>query len=282
VLRGVFMGLLTLLGFLGGSVSSAGQQGATIRVTVSTDGGAPVPQAEVRIVGNPALVGLPAPNGTFTFRDVAPGTYRISVTSRGFKDKVLSDVIVVEGQTIELKVRLEQAPPRASDFRTHEDLRNPDLYSEHLRDLGQPALCHEPIPDQAEWYRFLWVPTFDHPVLLRVDVDSDGIANLLTVVWSGEGGYEWAKPLKTHKKLTWDEQGDLFAAMADIGFWTLPSEVEGSPNVIVLDGTEWLIEGVKDGKCHVVIRYSTPLTRFFEEQFLANVAKVKPYYHQGH
>lgn len=128
----------------------------------------------------------------------------------------------------------------------------------------------------------LVVPTFEHPVFLRVDVNSDGIATLITVVWSGDGGYEWGKSLKTERKLTSMEQGDLFAVMADIGFWTLPSAVEESPHVIVLDGTEWFIEGVKGGKCHVVTRYSSPLTRLFQDQFLANVAKVPPYYHQAH
>jgi hypothetical protein len=176
----------------------------------------------------------------------------------------------------------QQTPPNASDFRVRESHLNSNLYSEHLKDLGQPALCHEPIPEQAEWYRFLWVPTFEHPVFLRVDLESGEIANLVTVVWSGHGGYEWGKPLRTERKLTSDEQYDLFAAMADIGFWTLPSEIEGPPNMFVLDGTEWLIEGVKDGKCHVVTRNSSPLRRLFEDQFLAKVAKLRPYYQRGH
>jgi hypothetical protein len=172
----------------------------------------------------------------------------------------------------------QQAPPKASDFRIHETLLNSDLYSRHLKDLGQPVFCHEPIPEQAEWYRFLWVPTFEHPVLLRLDLDSGGIANLVTVLWSGQGGYEWGKPLRTERRLSSDEQYDLFAAMADIGFWTLPSQIEGPPNIIHLDGTQWLIEAVKDGKCHVVTRYSSPLTELFQREFLAKVAKVRPYY----
>jgi hypothetical protein len=250
-------------------------------VTVSDDNGAVVPGAEVRVVGNPALIGLPAPNGTFTFRDVAPGRYRINVTCRGFKDEIL-DVVIVEGQTTDLRVKLVQGPPKSSDFQIHETLVNLNLYSDRLKDLKQPPLCDEPIPEETEWYRFFWVPTFEHPIFLRVDLNSDGIANLLTVVWSGQGGYEWGKAVKTERKLTTEEQQDLFAVMADIGFWTLPSEVENPPNIIALDGTEWLIEGVKGGKCHVVTRYSSPLTRLVQDQFLANIAKVRPYYHQRH
>jgi len=128
----------------------------------------------------------------------------------------------------------------------------------------------------------MWVPTFKHPVFLRVDVDSDEVANLLTIVWSGDGGYEWGKPLKTQRKLTQEEQSDLFETLADLGFWTLPSQVERPPTIIVLDGTEWLIEGVRDGKCHVVTRYSSPLTDLFKTQFLAGVAKLQPYYKSEH
>lgn len=157
MLRRVLIAVVTSSICLGGlSVSCVGQERAAVRVTVSDDTGAAVLGAEVRVVGNASLLGLPAPNGTFTFRDVVPGTYRISVANRGFKDKIVSDVVVVEGQTTDVRVKLEPAPPQASDFRIHETLLNSNLYSERLKDLGQPGLCHEPIPEQAEWYRFLW------------------------------------------------------------------------------------------------------------------------------
>lgn len=260
------------------SVPCAGQQISSIRVTVIDAHGAPVPGAEVRIDGQPSLIGLPAPNGTFSFKRVPPGTYQVTVKYPGFRDKILSDVVVTEGNTTALEIKMEQGPPKAADFRIHQTLQDANLYSDRLTELGQPAFCQDPVPELAEWYRFLWVPTFDHPVLLRVDIASDGVGTLLTHVWSGDGGYEWGKSARNVRKLTEVEQGDLFATLADIGFWTLPSQIEGSPNEVILDGTEWAIEGVKDGKCHVVTRYSTPLTRLFQTQFLAAVAKLKPYY----
>jgi len=246
-------------------------------VTVIDVQGAAVLGAEVRIVGQPSLIGLPAPNGTFLFKGVHPGTYQVTANYPGFRDKTLSGVIVTEGNTTEVEIKMEQAPPKAADFRIHQTLQDVHLYSERLTELGEPAFCQEPVPELTEWYRFLWVPTFDHPVFLRVDVATDGVA-LLTRVWSGDGGYEWGRSAKAVRKLTEEEQMDLFATLSDIGFWTLPSQVEGPPNLVILDGTQWAIEGVKDGKCHVVTRYSSPLTRFFQTQFLASVAKVKPYY----
>jgi len=76
-----------------------------------------------------------------------------------------------------------------------------------------------------------------------------------------------------------DEEIDLFATLVDIGFWALPAQVDNT-DTIVLDGTDWLIEGVKGvkgGKCHVVSRYSSPLTDVVSAQFLTNIAKLKPY-----
>jgi hypothetical protein len=273
----ILIALAMLSSYLGVvSIPCAAQQTSSIHVNVVDGQGAVVSEAEVRVMSLP--IGLPAPDGSVLFKNVAPGTYQISATARGFRDETVSDVVVVVGKTTELTIELKQAPPKASDFRIHETLEDVHLYSKTLTDIGQPLLCSQPIPTDKEWYRFMWMPTFDHPAFLRVDIDSEGTGILLTQVWSGAGGYEWGKSAKHARKLTSDEESDLFLTLADIGFWTLPSQVEYPPNELVLDGTDWLIEGVKDGKCHIVTRYSTPLTDFFEEQFLVRVAKLKPYY----
>jgi Carboxypeptidase regulatory-like domain len=257
----------------------AGQQNSSIRVTVIDDRGAAVLGAEVRILGLPTLVGTPAPNGTVSFKGVPPGTYQISTKYRGFRDKVVAGVVVVEGKPIELAIKLEPAPPKASDYRIHQELLDAaHFYSKLLTDIEQPLLCSESISDSTERYRFLWVPTFEHPILLRIDIDPDGTATLLSYIWKGQGGYEWGKSERNRRKLTSEEEMDLFGTLADIGFWSLPAQVENPPNLIVLDGTEWFIEGVRDGGCHVVSRYSSPLTELFEQQFLARVAKLSPYY----
>ncbi len=258
--------------------ASAAQQSSSIRVTVVDYQGAVVAQAEVRLLELPAVIGIPSPNGNVSFKGVPSGTYHVSAKRWGFRDKVVAGVVVDDGKTTELTIKLEQAPPKASDFKVHQELLDAHLYSKPLTDIGQPLLCPEPASEPTESYRFIWVPTFEHPVLLRVDIAVDGTATLLSYVWSGQGGYEWGKPVRKIRKLTLEEESDLFASLADIGFWGLPAQVEDPPNEIVLDGTEWLIEGVRDGKCHVVTRYSSPLTELFEEQFLAKVAKITPYY----
>lgn len=256
----------------------AGQQSSSIRVTVVDDRGAMVARAEVRVLELPALIGIPSPNSSVLFNGVPPGTYQISAKHWGFTDKVVAGVVVDDKKTTELTVKLEQALPKASAFKFHQELLDAHLYSEPLTTLGQPLLCAESSSGGAEWYRFMWVPTFEHPVFLRVDIGPDGTGTLLSYIWNGHGGYEWGKAVRNLRKLTSQEEWDLFATLADIGFWGLPAQVENPPNEIVLDGTEWFIEGVRDGKCHVVTRYSSPLTELFEEQFLARVTKISPYY----
>jgi len=280
--RAIPISLAILSGFLGAlSRPCSAQQGSIVRVTVVDDTNAAIPGAGLRIVGQNSLTGLAGSNGIGMFSGVAPGTYQIIATSRGFRDKTLSGVVVADGKTTELRITLELVPPKASDFQVQATYLNPGMYSQPLKEIGQPLLCQQSVPEHTERYRFIWAPTFDHPVFLQVDFDEDGAATLLMAVWSGQGGYDWGKPVKNLRKLTRDESEDLFATLADIGFWTLPSKVEAPPYMTILDGTNWFIEGVKDGSCHVVARYGSPLTQVFEDQVLVKVAKLKPYYKQN-
>lgn len=257
--------------------SGTAQQTSSLRVTVIDNFDAAVPKAEVRIVELPSIVGIPSPTGTFSFKGIPAGTYQVSAKYPGFKDKIVDGVLVEDGNTTAITVKLERGPPKASDFRLYQELSDPRAYSKALTDIGQPPLCGDSPSDREERYRLLWVPTFTRPIFLRVDIEPDGTATLLTYVWKGAGGYEWGKPVRNLRKLSFVEQSDLFATLADIGFWTLPAQVEDPPNKVVLDGTDWFIEGVKSGQCHVVRRYSTPLTELFSSQFLKNIAKIKPY-----
>ena len=252
------------------------QQNPSLRVTVADHQGASIPDSAVHIVGLDRI-GIPAPNGTVLFKDIPPGSYSVSIVSAGFKDKVVTGIVVTIGKTTEVSVILEQAPPKASDYKISEALPSPRLYAKQLTGIGQPLLCPDSVSTGSEWYRFLWVPTFSPPVFIRIDIQLDGTAELLTYTWKGQGGYDWGKQEKVLRKLTSEEEGELFYSLADIGFWSLPAEVDLPPNVVVLDGTEWFFEGVKGGNCHVVRRYSSPLSSLVARQFLGAIAKVKPY-----
>lgn len=275
-MRNVTCASLSLLWFVGFSVSCLSQQSSSLRVTVVNSQGHSIFMAEVHIEGLDRM-GLPSPDGTVLFKDVPPGSYSVSVVRSGFRDTAVAGVTVTAGKTTELTVKMEQAPPKASDYKIYETLPSRHLYAKELAEISQPLLCPDTVSGGREWYRFLWVPTFSPPVFLRIDIEPDGTAELLTYTWEGQGGYDWGKPEKKVRKLSWEEEGDLFYSLADIGFWSLPAKVDLPPDVVVLDGTHWLLEGVKGGKCHVVIRDSTPLNGLVARLFLGGIAKLKPY-----
>lgn len=278
-MRKVILGqlLLTLLWFLVGLADCIGQQTSSIRVTVTDEQGAVVAGTEVGLVEAPNLIGRAATNGIAVLENVPAGTYQVRTVHKGFREEVIAGVVVVEGKTTVLTVKMRQAPPAKSDFTVTQELPEPQrYYSDHLAEIAQPLLCAQTGSGRGEWYRFIWVPTFYRPIFLRIDIGPDGTATLLSYVWRGPGGYEWGKTTRSLRKLTLGEESDLFATLADVGFWALPSQVE-NPRTVVVDGTEWLIEGVKDGKCHVVTRDSSPLTDVVATQFLKNVANLDPY-----
>ncbi len=253
-----------------------GQQTGSLRVIVLDEQGAVIPRANIRVGDLDTSTGS---DGVASIERLTPGTYQVTAKFRGFRDGTTSDVVIVGGKQTEVTITLGLAPPNPSDIRTSQTLdpRRHSRYSKFLQQVKEPELCQQAIrPIHA--YRFLWLPTFAHPVFIRVDIQPDGTALLRLITLSGEGGYAWGT-VQTDKsrKLSWEEEADLFITLADIGFWTLPTRVE-DPFLRVLDGTDWLIEGVRDGNCRLVDRYSSPLTDMFSQRFLSAMAKLKPYY----
>jgi hypothetical protein len=136
-----------------------------------------------------------------------------------------------------------------------------EWYTKHLRAMQEPtlwALC--PIDLSTTVYRLLWLPTFGHPVCVRI-VRSGAITALHATRLSGRGGYEPGK-IAVKKQLELNEaQWDGFVRkLAQANFWTLPTRIniltfDGRP-VIGLDGDRLILEGVLGGKYHIVDRHS--------------------------
>ena len=155
--------VLIFLWFVVVSISCAAQQNSSLRVTVMNSQGTSLSFAEVHIVGVDR-VGLPAPNGTVLFKDIPPGSYSVIATRPWFRDKVVAGVVLAGGKTTELTILMEQAPPKASDYKISGTLASPRFYSGALSEINQPLLCPDSVSEGKEWYRFLWVPTFSQPV----------------------------------------------------------------------------------------------------------------------
>jgi hypothetical protein len=115
---------------------------------------------------------------------------------------------------------------------------------------------HEPVLDNytgsKEIYRFTWLRTFDHPVTIRVE-KQNGIAKMFVKESNGQSGYDPGRLIRdTSADISAEDWQDLIELFQATGFWQLHTEEENMGK----DGSEWLIEGVKDGRYRFIYRWS--------------------------
>jgi len=127
-------------------------------------------------------------------------------------------------------------------------------YGAHLRSLGEPVLCGEKGTGQTI-IRLTWLPSFHPSVVVRVERHSTRY-RLEAKIESGAGGYEpghLVRDTVTTLSATDAEEFERLLEAAD--FWRLPT-VPASDGTVGLDGAQWVIEGLSDGRYHVVDRWT--------------------------
>jgi hypothetical protein len=131
------------------------------------------------------------------------------------------------------------------------------VYAYHLGIFREPSLLRESQEGGLQSYRFLWLRTFHHAVVIRVDVLNDGTGTLITKISSGEAGF--GSPGRKviddiSRSLSKAEVKSLLTLFSETHFWAIPT----AENVHETgeDGSDWVMEGVRDGKYHVVSRWS--------------------------
>ena len=86
-----------------------------------------------------------------------------------------------------------EAPPDVvddDDRYVDDTLLNPEPVGEKdPLDLFKEPSLWDPSTGHTETYRFILMPSFDHPVLVKLWRDTDG-AKLITKFLSGKGGYD--------------------------------------------------------------------------------------------
>lgn len=146
-------------------------------------------------------------------------------------------------------------PQRVLEDDAQGDSFRSNWYSKNLKALEEPSLLQKANASSAESYRFVWLRTFHHPVIVRVDIRADGRAELTTKVSSGAGGYEPGKLIEnTSRPLTQQQTEKFLTTIQRLRFWDLPTHE--TPFAVGCDGSQWIIEGVKGGKYHVVDRWT--------------------------
>jgi hypothetical protein len=133
--------------------------------------------------------------------------------------------------------------------------------------FNEPPVLPVDDPD-VEIYRMTFIPTFFNPIKIRVEKrKADYI--LIAKRLSGQGGFE-VGTLKTERRrlLKAAEWQQLIALLTQAGFWDMPyTDKEREPKEkgeleICLDGSEWVLEGVKHGRFHAVNRYCPDVRSF--------------------
>jgi hypothetical protein len=137
------------------------------------------------------------------------------------------------------------------------DLRGDDFkanwYSAQLHALQEPSLLELAKHGEAESYRFLWLRTFHHPVSIRVELQADGSWIVVTKIASGRGGYgPGTLTTNTSRKLTTQEAHSFLSNVEKGGFWNAPNPINDQAG---MDGSQWIVEGIKTGHYHVVDRW---------------------------
>jgi hypothetical protein len=124
-------------------------------------------------------------------------------------------------------------------------------YSRHLQAMGEKSLLD--ISDaETEVYRFLWLRTADEPIFVRVERRRDEI-NLFTKELDGLGGFDPGKVLRSSEiNLKREEFNDFLMRLEAADYWNLPTDNKQGGH----DGAEWILEGVKNGRYHIVERWS--------------------------
>ena len=131
-------------------------------------------------------------------------------------------------------------------------------YPKHWDAADEPSLYErttKTIPAEASTLRFTWLPTFDHPVIVRIE-RSGSNARLVAKKLSGQGGYEPGTiEREIDRPLTSLELAKLDLILSQTKILELrATNCDGGT-----DGSQWIVEGV-DHKGYVFVNRFSPNT----------------------
>lgn len=139
--------------------------------------------------------------------------------------------------------------PKVSSFEN-------DWYSKHWEAAQEPSLYQlskgGSKPAQISVLRFTWLPTFHHPVIVRIEV-APGFTTIIAKELSGAGGYDPGTiKRQIARTLSSAEARQLADAMAKASpFNEPPAKCE-----LGLDGSQWMLERYDKGGFDYASRWS--------------------------
>jgi hypothetical protein len=130
-----------------------------------------------------------------------------------------------------------------------------DWYSQHLIAMGEDPLGPVALRDRdATIYRLLWLPSFHHPVCVRVERKGEE-ARLRATVLDGKGGYDPGQiAIERRFRVDAETWHQLERLLDEAKYWTLPTRLASDD--VGCDGDQLVLEGVRRGNYHVVDRWA--------------------------
>jgi hypothetical protein len=139
----------------------------------------------------------------------------------------------------------------------------------------RPLGALSPTASDHESYRFTWLRTFHHPVVVRIEIDGEQ-AQVFVKETDGAGGYDPGTLIRNIQfDLTASNLAKLRQALNQSKFWQEP-RYENS-DVVKSDGARWIFDGCKRDGCHVVDRWSPGKKTSFGRlgKFFLSLSKTK-------
>lgn len=127
-----------------------------------------------------------------------------------------------------------------------------EWYSKHLRIMGQPTLFAERGDKSKSVYRFTLLPTWSEPQCVVVTARGDK-SDICFVRLDGAGGYDPGKLVEQARRDLSPEEVKRFLELFEmLDFRRMPT----ADPVAGLDGSQWILESLREGEYHVVVRWT--------------------------
>jgi len=148
---------------------------------------------------------------------------------------------------------------RAADFQLY-------WYSRDMYALGEKPLWPTSSTSPTS-YRFTHLGAFTDPQVATLTVHPDGTGRIairtVTEDWEATSVDEVAT-------IPQDQLARFFTRLDDAHFWEMPTELSSRG----LDGAEWILEGVRDGRYHAVVRWCPDAAQHAEESAFADAGRL--------
>jgi len=126
-------------------------------------------------------------------------------------------------------------------------------YTKHYQCLQEQPICDKLTNGTLHIYRFVSLRTFHQPFSVSIEISTNGNGTVTAKMCSGAGGYDPGKLINQKTRALAQDEIDKFLQLIESeSFWSLPT-LEDS---LGLDGSQWIIEGLKSGKYHLVDRWT--------------------------